>query len=66
MIHNGCYFKIVRYYNDRAVIKIQSIDGSVLQGADEDTPYTLFVDEKVDNLTTNLGGGFEEWVKDNY
>jgi len=66
MIHNGCKFTIARYYGNKAVIQIQSVDGGYLEGADEDTPSTLFVTESVENLTTNLGGGFEEWVKDNY
>ena len=66
MKHNGCEFTIVRYYDNKAVIQIQSVDGGYLEGADEDTPSTLFVTESVENLTTNLGGGFEEWVKDNY
>lgn len=66
MIHNGCKFEILRYYDDKAVIRVQSIDGGYLEGAEEDSPFTLFLTEKVENLTTNLGGGFEDWVKDNY
>jgi hypothetical protein len=61
MVHNGCEFKIVRYYNDRAVIRIKPLCGAFTNGEEE-----IFVDEKIENLTTNLGGGFEEWVKDNY
>lgn len=66
MIHNNCKFSIERYLNDSAVIKIQSIDGGYLEGADEDEPNVIYLTEKISNLTTNTGGGFEDWVKDNY
>ena len=61
MIHNGCKFKIVRYYEDRAVIKITPLGGTFTSGETE-----KFITERVENLTTNYGGGFEEWVIDNY
>ena len=61
MVHNGCKFKIVRYYDDKAVIRIKPLGGTFTSGETEE-----FVTERVDNLTTNFGGGFEEWVKDNY
>ncbi|WP_438423102.1 hypothetical protein [Aquimarina macrocephali] len=54
--HNGFRFEIVRYYDDKAVIEIK--EGGV--------QHHSFITEKVENLTTNFGGGFEEWVKDNY
>jgi hypothetical protein len=66
MLHNNCKFSIERYFNDSVVIKIQSICGGYLEGADEDDPTTIYLTEKIDNLTTNSGGGFEDWVKDNY
>lgn len=61
MVHNGCKFEIVRYYDDKAVIRIKPLGGTFTSGETEE-----FVTERVDNLTTNLGGGFEEWVKDQY
>jgi hypothetical protein len=63
MVHNGCHFSKVDYFNDKVVIKIQSIDGKYLEGANEETPSTLYITESIDNLTTNFGGGFDEWVK---
>ena len=61
MVHNSCNFKIVRYYDDKAVIRIQPLCGIFPSGETE-----KFITEKVENLTTNFGGGFEEWVMDNY
>ena len=61
MIHNGCKFKIVRYYEDKVVIKITPLEGTFTSGETE-----KFITERVENLTTNYGGGFEEWVIDNY
>lgn len=61
MIHNGCKFKIVRRYDDKAVISIKPLGGTFTSGESEE-----FVTEKIENITTNLGGGFEEWVKDNF
>lgn len=60
-IHNGCLFEIVSYRDDDAIIKITPNGGTFLSGETE-----IYVVEKVRNLTTNLGGGFEEWVVDNY
>lgn len=57
MKHNGCKFEIVRYYDDKAVIRIKPLGGTFTSGETEE-----FVTEKVENLD----GGFEEWVKDNY
>ena len=59
VLHNECLFSIVRYFEDKAVIKIQALQGVFLSGE-----ATMFITESVDNLTTNFGGGFEEWVKD--
>jgi hypothetical protein len=64
--HNGCKFEIVRYFDNKAVIKVSSINGGYLEGADEETPNQFFRTESIENLTTNFGGGFEDWVKDNY
>ena len=61
MTHNGCKFEIVRYYDDKAVIRIKPLGGTLTSGETE-----MFVTEKVEYLTTNLGGGFEDWVKDQY
>ena len=61
MIHNGCEFEKVSYCGDKVVIRIRPLGGTFTSGETEE-----FVTEKIDNLTTNLGGGFEEWVKDNY
>ena len=54
--HNGLSFKIVRYYDNKAVIEIK----------DNDIPHPSYRTEKIENLTSNFGGGFEAWVKDNY
>ena len=62
MVHNGIKFKIVRYYADMVVIQLQALVGGYLEGAEEDTPSTMYVYERVNNFD----GGFEEWVKDNY
>jgi len=61
VIHNSCSFEIVRYFDCSAVIEINPLGGVFLDG--ENPKY---VTEKIENLTTNFGGGFEEWVKDNY
>jgi len=61
MIHNECLFEIVRYFDNKAVIRIRPLNGVFLSGETEE-----FVTEKIEYLTTNLGGGFEEWVRDNY
>ena len=61
MVHNSCKFEIVKYYGDSVVIKIQPLCGTFTSDATE-----KFTTEKVENLTTNFGGGFDEWVKDNY
>jgi hypothetical protein len=58
MIHNGCEFEIVRIYEDKAVIRIKHLNGVFTSGESE-----KFVTERLENLTTNLGGGFEEFVK---
>lgn len=59
--HNECLFSIVRYFEDKAVIKIQALQGVFTSGE-----TTKFITESVHNLTTNFGGGFEEWVRDNF
>lgn len=61
VVYNSCSFKIVRYFDDKAVIEIRPINGTFLDG--ENPKYMT---EKIENLTTNFGGGFEEWVKDNF
>lgn len=55
-MHNGFSFEIVRQFGDKAVIEIK--DGGVI--------HHSFVTEFLDNITTNHGGGFKEWVRDNY
>ncbi len=57
VLHNTFLFEIVRYFEDKAVISI-----TPTQSARE----VEYVTEKIENLTTNLGGGFEAWVKDQY
>jgi len=61
MIHNGFEFKIVRYYDNKAVIRIKPLGGTMTNGETE-----IYRTESIENLTGNFGGGFEEWVKDNY
>ena len=61
MIHNNCKFEIVRYYANKAVIQITVLNGTTTNG---ENPQYLVKD--VEDLTTNLGGGFEAWVKDTY
>jgi hypothetical protein len=61
IIHNGCKFTKVNTYNDKAVIEITPMDGTFLSGESEQ-----YVTVKIADLTTNFGGGFEEWVKDQY
>ena len=61
IIHNGCSFEIVRYYDNKAVIEIKPINGTFTSGENP-----MYKTEKTENLTTNFGGGFEEWVKDNF
>ena len=60
VIHNECKFEISRYFDNKAVIKITAIGGTFTDGS------VKFITESISNLTTNFGGGFEEWVKDNY
>ena len=55
--HNTFLFKIVRYFDNKAVISITPTESA------GEVEYRT---ELVDNLTTNLGGGFEEWVRDQY
>ena len=57
VLHNTFLFEVVRYFDDKAVISI-----TPTQSAGE----VEYITEKVAYLTTNLGGGFEEWVKDQY
>lgn len=61
MVHNNCKFEIVRYYDNKAIIRIKPLSGTLTSGETEE-----FVTQSVENLTTNLGGGFEEWVKDHF
>ena len=57
VLHNTFLFEIVRYFDNKAVVSI-----TPTQSAGEVEYRT----ELIDNLTTNVGGGFEEWVKDSY
>lgn len=57
VLHNNHYFEIVRYYDDKVVISISKTPN------DKNPEY---ITELVHNITTNFGGGFEEWVKDNF
>ena len=59
--HNSCNFQIVRYFDDKAVIEIKPIGGTFTNGENP-----MYVTESIENITTNFGGGFDEWVKDNY
>ena len=61
IIHNECLFTIERYFANQAVIKIKPLGGVLTSGETD-----IFVTELISNLTTNFGGGFVEWVKDNY
>ena len=61
VFHNGCSFQKVGYEGDRAIIKIRPINGTFTS-----EEQVIYKSEKIENLTTNFGGGFEEWVKDNY
>ena len=59
--HNGCLFEEVNTYAEKVVIRISPMDGTFTSGESE-----IYVTEKIENITTNFGGGFEEWVKDQY
>lgn len=61
IIHNNCTFEIVRYFDKSAVIEIKALGGVLTSGEE-----SIYKTESIENLTTNFGGGFEEWVKDNY
>ena len=57
VLHNTFLFEIVRYFDNKAVISITPTQSAGL---------VEYRTELVDNLTTNFGGGFEEWIKDEY
>lgn len=60
-IHNSCSFEIVRYVDNKAIIEIKPIDGVFTNSEN-----IIYAKESIENLTTNFGGGFEEWVTNNY
>jgi hypothetical protein len=57
VLHNTFLFEIVRYFDNKAVVSITPTESA------GEVEYRT---ELIDNLTTNAGGGFEEWVKDSY
>jgi len=57
VLHNTFIFEIVRYFDNKAVIRITPTQSS------NEIEYRT---ESICNLTTNFGRGFKEWVKDQY